>query len=209
MPRCSYRASAIAPPARGASPIWFFGPVLLVLFLFSVHRFWAWHFGDDVSLGIELVVSAAAMVAALDRGRGLQQSLVAAVDLDRRGRGRPRRAPGDSGGHIISSTRLAAARPAGIRGRRSSHVAGAALPADHGLHRPREPRHVRRRPRVVGARRRLDPDPRTVVAGRERGGDPRPAGARRRTRRARLLARRRTRGTGPLHAADRAVRPTG
>jgi hypothetical protein len=42
--------------------IWFLGPVLLVLFLLSVHRFWAWHFGDDVSLGIELVVSAAAMV---------------------------------------------------------------------------------------------------------------------------------------------------
>ena len=42
--------------------IWFLAPVLLVLFLFSVHRFWAWRFGDDVSLGIELLVSAAAMV---------------------------------------------------------------------------------------------------------------------------------------------------
>jgi hypothetical protein len=42
--------------------IWFLAPVLLVLFLFSVHRFWAWRFGDDVSLGVELLVSAAAMV---------------------------------------------------------------------------------------------------------------------------------------------------
>ena len=42
--------------------LWFLAPVLLVLFLFSVHRFWAWRFGDDVSLGIELLVSAAAMV---------------------------------------------------------------------------------------------------------------------------------------------------
>ena len=42
--------------------LWFLAPVLLVLFLFSVHRFWAWRFGDDVSLGVELLVSAAAMV---------------------------------------------------------------------------------------------------------------------------------------------------
>ena len=26
--------------------IWFLTPVLLVLFLLSVHRFWAWRFGD-------------------------------------------------------------------------------------------------------------------------------------------------------------------
>ncbi len=42
--------------------IWFLTPVLLVLFLFSVHRFWAWRFGDDVSLGVELLISIAAMV---------------------------------------------------------------------------------------------------------------------------------------------------
>jgi hypothetical protein len=42
--------------------IWFLAPVLLVLFLFSVHRYWAWRFGDDPSLAIELLVSAAAMV---------------------------------------------------------------------------------------------------------------------------------------------------
>ena len=42
--------------------VWFLAPVLLVLFLISVHRFWAWRFGDDVSLGTELLVSAAAMV---------------------------------------------------------------------------------------------------------------------------------------------------
>jgi hypothetical protein len=42
--------------------IWFLAPVLLVLFLFSVHRYWAWRFGDAPSLAIELLVSAAAMV---------------------------------------------------------------------------------------------------------------------------------------------------
>ena len=31
--------------------IWFLGPVLLVLFLFSVHRFWAWRFGDECRSG--------------------------------------------------------------------------------------------------------------------------------------------------------------
>ena len=41
---------------------WFLAPVLLVLFLLSLHRYWAWRFGDDVSLGTELLVSAAAMV---------------------------------------------------------------------------------------------------------------------------------------------------
>jgi hypothetical protein len=42
--------------------VWFLGPVLVVLFLISVHRFWAWRFGATLSLGTELVVSAAAMV---------------------------------------------------------------------------------------------------------------------------------------------------
>jgi hypothetical protein len=41
---------------------WFLTPVLLVHFLFSIHRYWAWRFGEEPSLGIELVVSAAAMV---------------------------------------------------------------------------------------------------------------------------------------------------
>jgi hypothetical protein len=42
--------------------IWFLTPVMLVLFLLSVHRFWAWRFGDAVSLSVTLLVSAAAMV---------------------------------------------------------------------------------------------------------------------------------------------------
>ena len=41
---------------------WFLAPVLLVHVLFSIHRFWAWRFGDEPSLGAEVVVSAAAMV---------------------------------------------------------------------------------------------------------------------------------------------------
>ena len=132
--------------------IWFLGPVLLVLFLLSVHRFWAWHFGDDVSLGIEARGLGSSHGRAVDCGRGLQQSLVAAVDMDRSRRGRPSRSPGDLVGASFHH-QARATRPAGIRGRRSSHVAVAALPADHGLHRTREPGHVRRRPRVVGPRR--------------------------------------------------------
>jgi Patatin-like phospholipase len=42
--------------------IWFLTPVLVVHFLFSVHRYWAWRFGDETSLFAELLVSAAAMV---------------------------------------------------------------------------------------------------------------------------------------------------
>jgi hypothetical protein len=42
--------------------IWFLTPVLLACFLLSVHRYWAWRFGEETSLGIELLVSAAAMV---------------------------------------------------------------------------------------------------------------------------------------------------
>jgi hypothetical protein len=42
--------------------IWFLSPVLLSFFLLSVHRYWAWRFGDSTSLGLELVVSAVAMV---------------------------------------------------------------------------------------------------------------------------------------------------
>ena len=57
LPSLGHRAAG----SRGFA-IWFLAPVLLVLFLFSVHRFWAWHFGDDVSLGIELLISIAAMV---------------------------------------------------------------------------------------------------------------------------------------------------
>ena len=49
-------------PAPRASRSGFWGRCCWCMFLFSVHRFWAWRFGDDVSLGIELVVSAAAMV---------------------------------------------------------------------------------------------------------------------------------------------------
>ena len=60
-PQCSSPAWGIGPRDPGASPR-FLAPVLLVLFLFSVHRFWAWRFGDDISLGVELLVSAAAMV---------------------------------------------------------------------------------------------------------------------------------------------------
>ena len=57
LPSLGHRAAG----SRGFA-IWFLAPVLLVLFLFSVHRFWAWRFGDDVSLGIELLISIAAMV---------------------------------------------------------------------------------------------------------------------------------------------------
>jgi len=42
--------------------IWFLAPVLLAFFLLSVDRYWAWRFGDDTSLGSELLVSMAAMV---------------------------------------------------------------------------------------------------------------------------------------------------
>ena len=42
--------------------IWFLAPVLLVHFLFSVHRYWAWRFGDETSLQAEVLISAAAMV---------------------------------------------------------------------------------------------------------------------------------------------------
>ena len=42
--------------------VWFVTPVLLVLFLLSVHRFWGWRFGDAESLRGSLLVSAAAMV---------------------------------------------------------------------------------------------------------------------------------------------------
>ncbi len=42
--------------------VWFLGPVLVAFFLLSVHRFWAWHFGDTIALGPGLLVSAAAMV---------------------------------------------------------------------------------------------------------------------------------------------------
>ncbi|HET7217110.1 MAG TPA: patatin-like phospholipase family protein [Vicinamibacterales bacterium] len=41
---------------------WFLAPVLLVHFIFSIHRYWAWRFGEEPSLGVELVMSAAAMV---------------------------------------------------------------------------------------------------------------------------------------------------
>ena len=41
---------------------WFLAPVLLVHFLFSIHRYWAWRFGEEPSLGIEILMSAAAMV---------------------------------------------------------------------------------------------------------------------------------------------------
>ena len=43
--------------------VWFLAPVLLVLFLLSVHRFWAWPFRRHrVAARSELLVSAAAMV---------------------------------------------------------------------------------------------------------------------------------------------------
>ena len=42
--------------------VWFLAPVLVALFLVSVHRFWAWRFGDTISLGAGLMVSASAMV---------------------------------------------------------------------------------------------------------------------------------------------------
>ena len=41
---------------------WFLAPVIVVHFLFSVHRYWAWRFGDTTSLPVEVLVSAAAMV---------------------------------------------------------------------------------------------------------------------------------------------------
>jgi hypothetical protein len=42
--------------------VWFLAPVLLVHFLFSVHRYWAWRFGEEASLSLQVLVSAAAMV---------------------------------------------------------------------------------------------------------------------------------------------------
>jgi Patatin-like phospholipase len=47
---------------RGSFFAWFLTPVLLLHFLLSLHRYWAWRFGDETSLGTQLVVSAAAMV---------------------------------------------------------------------------------------------------------------------------------------------------
>ncbi len=41
---------------------WFLTPVLLLQFLSSVHRYWAWRFGDDPPLRAEMLMSAAAMV---------------------------------------------------------------------------------------------------------------------------------------------------
>ena len=103
-----------------------------------------WRFGDDISLGIELLVSAAAMVVPWIVGRGLQQSLVAAVDLDRRGQRPASSAAWSRPVGTSLSDRARAARSAGVRGHRPADVAGAALPADHRLHRSREPRHDRR-----------------------------------------------------------------
>ena len=123
--------------------LWFLAPVLLVLFLFSVHRFWAWRFGDDVSLGIELLVSAAAMVVPWIVGGAFSSrwwrpwTWIAAA------------AAGLVGRLVASvgtpfSDRARAARSAGVRGDRPADFAGAPLSADHRLHRSREPRHVRR-----------------------------------------------------------------
>jgi Patatin-like phospholipase len=41
--------------------LWFLTPVLLVHVLFSVHRYWAWRFGEETSLSAELLVSIVAM----------------------------------------------------------------------------------------------------------------------------------------------------
>ena len=46
-----------------------------------------------------------------------------------------------------------------------------AVRPDDALRRPRQPRHDRRRPRVVGTRRRVDPDGRGGLAGRRHAGD--------------------------------------
>ena len=143
--------------------IGFLTPVLLVLFLLSVHRFWAWPFGEAESLSGPLLVSAAAMVGPWIVGGAFSKrwwrpwTWLAAAGCGTR---RP------TGGFMGASfpDRPGAARSAGVRRHRSADVAGAPFPADHGLHRAREPRHVRRRSRVVGARRGLDPDHRPVVA---------------------------------------------
>jgi patatin-like phospholipase len=46
----------------GSFLAWFLTPVLLIHFLLSVHRYWAWRFGDESPIGSEWVISAAAMV---------------------------------------------------------------------------------------------------------------------------------------------------
>ena len=80
---------------------------------------------------------------AVDRRGRVQQTLLAAVDLDGRRRSRARRPPDHLVGASLSD-RPRPSRPADLRRHRSAHLAGAALPADHRLHRPRQPRHDRR-----------------------------------------------------------------
>jgi hypothetical protein len=42
--------------------IWFLAPVILIHLLLSVHRYWAWRFGDETSLSKAVLVSAIGMV---------------------------------------------------------------------------------------------------------------------------------------------------
>ena len=147
--------------------------------------------------------------AALDRRRRVQRPLVAAVDLDR-----GRRPPASSAASMIwwahhFLTALAHHDPQVFVVVDLPTVAGAVVPADHRLHRPRQPGHVRRRPRVVGAGRRVDSDHRRVVAGHERCRNPRPAAPRRRPR-ARSASRTAAAAPGSgCSRSPRAAPPTG
>ena len=89
--------------------------------------------------------------------RRAQQAMVASVDVAG-GCRRRRRGTRD---HLVVSRGTDPSRSgqsAAVRRRRSPDHAGAPVPPDLAVHRPRQPRHERRRSRMVGARGRLDSD---------------------------------------------------
>ena len=152
---CSCRASDIAPRAPGASWSGFWRRFCWCSFCSRCTASGRGASATTCRSAVELLVRSAAMVlpwiiggAFSDRWwRPWTWIAAAAAGLV----GRLRGLVGASLPH-----RARAPRSAGVRGHRSADVAGAAVSADHRLHRSREPRHVRRRPRVVGARRGLD-----------------------------------------------------